>query len=188
MRRKIIYSPLCFLCLCIMLLNCNCNNSGSEKVATSDTIGEFASSAYTVTNGNVKTTISTDTAALGRLISLKYYHPRSVKFLYSFIDNSGTADRSVPGPSDYTLQAVLYFDSATFQSIVTDYMKPDWVSPHYTKEEFNFSWLDTTVKKELLQTDSSYHGHIDLFWNEPNNPNCHTWMLHNKLLLHQFSQ
>ncbi|GAB2813513.1 hypothetical protein [Ferruginibacter profundus] len=169
------------------IISCG-NNSGTAKINTPDSVGEFAASEYTVTNGNVSTTISTDTGKLARLISFKYYHPRSVKFLYSFIDNSGTAGRSVPGPSDYTLQAVLYFDAATFKNIVADYMKPDWVSPRYTKEEFNFSWLDTIVKKELLQTDSSYHGHTDLFWNEPNDPNCHVWMLHNKLLLHRFTQ
>ena len=87
------------------------------------------------------------TSKLSKIIDLVTYKPTQVKFKYVFIDNSGQNERlSVPGPSDSYLQAVLYFDTATYRQFKTKYFYADYVSPNYDRQNFNFDWLDTTTR------------------------------------------
>jgi hypothetical protein len=118
----------------------------------------------TVKDGNKSTTLSSDTSKLSKIIDLTTFKPTHVKFKYVFIDNSGQNKRlSVPGPSDSYLQAVLYFDPATYRNFKTKYFYADYVAPNYDKQDFNFEWLDPDTRRELLQFDTSYHGHPDFF-------------------------
>jgi len=118
----------------------------------------------TVKDGNKSTTLSSDTSKLSKIVDLTIFKPTHVKFKYVFIGNSGQNERlSVPGPSDSYLQALLYFDTATYRQLKTKYFYADYVSPNYNKQDFNFEWLDTNTRKELLQSDTSYHGHSDFF-------------------------
>ncbi|MEZ0607576.1 hypothetical protein ACAW74_03620 [Fibrella sp. WM1] len=136
----------------------------------------------TVKEGNKSTTLSTDTGKLSKIIDLVTYKPTHVKFKYIFIDNSGQNERlSIPGPSDSYLQAVLYFDTVTYRQFKTKYFNADYVSPNYDKQDFNFEWLDTTIRKELLQSDTSYHGHPDFFLGL--GVKGKLWLLNNKVLL-----
>ena len=175
-----------FLAATMLLIACRSNNS--NPVAT----GADSSSVKTNTfdtsfqSGNTSILFSSDSSKLGRLLSFKYYKPVSVKFKYSFIDNSGSNNRiDVPGPSDNKLEAIMYFDSASFNSLMAEYKRADWPDPMYRKEEFNFNWLDAATKKELLQSDTIPHGYIDLFWTDPNDSRCHTWILNRKILLYR---
>ncbi len=136
--------------------------------------------ADTVVNGNQSVTISTDTAKLARLINISIFKPDSARFMYSFFDNSGQNQRiSVPGPSDSYVEAILYFDSASFAQLNEKYLMGDYPIQQSAKQDFNFDWLDTEVKNELLNSDTNYHGHPDLFFGGNNK----IWLLNNKLLL-----
>ena len=132
--------------------------------------------------GNKSTTLSTDTVKLSKLIDIATFKPTHTKFKYTFIDNSAQNERlSVPGPSDSYLQAVLYFDTTTFKQLKTKYFNVDYPSPNYNMNEFNFEWLDTDIRNELLQTDTNYHGHPDYFLGLGINGKL--WFLSNKVLL-----
>ncbi|MEO8405931.1 MAG: hypothetical protein ABI480_15095 [Chitinophagaceae bacterium] len=132
------------------------------------------------TQGNVSTTISTDIAKLAKLTNLKEFKPTHVKFKYIFIDNSGKNERlTVPGPSDSNLEAVLYFDEATFEKMRIKYFNTDYVSPGFDKNSFNFDWLDKKIKEEFLKNDINYHGDPDYVFGG----SCKLWLLNDKLLL-----
>ncbi|WP_313997520.1 hypothetical protein [Xanthocytophaga flava] len=131
---------------------------------------------------NVQTTLDTTKAKLAKLINLSVFKPTHVKYHYTFIDNSGQNERlSVPGPSDSYLQAVLYFDTVTFDSLQKRYHTIEYTSPGYTFQEFDFDWLDATAKEELHKSDTSYHGHRDYFFGL--GPTGKLWFLNNKVLL-----
>lgn len=138
--------------------------------------------AGTTTVGNKTETISTDTAKLSKLINLSTFKPMQVKFKYTHYDNSGKNERlGVPGPSDGFLEAVLYFDSATFMALKRNYNNIDYKTPDYDKEDFNFTWLDKEVKQELAAAGSGYHGQPDYFFTTGQSGKL--WLLHNKVLL-----
>ena len=135
-----------------------------------------------VKEGNTSITLLSDTAQLSKLIDMSTYRPTHVQFQYTSIDNSGKNERlTVPGPSDSYLQAVLYFDAATFRKFQAIYFNVDYLSPNYNKQEFNFNWLDSATRKELLQSDTNYHGHPDYFLGSGQKGKL--WFLHNKVLL-----
>jgi hypothetical protein len=135
---------------------------------------------YTIINGNQYITISTDTAVLSKLINIQLLKPDSVRFKYIFFNNSGQDQRlSIPGPSDSYLQAILYFDAATFEKAKGKYTTAGYSQQQSIIQDFNFDWLENDVKEELLQSDSNYHGHPDWFFGGNNK----IWLLHNKLLL-----
>jgi hypothetical protein len=132
--------------------------------------------------GNISTTISSDTSKLSKLINIDAFRPTQVKFKYIFIDNSGQNERlSVPGPSDNYLEAVLYFDTTTFKALRTKYFDADYLSSNFDKLSFNFEWLDNDIKKELMKSDTNYHGHPDFFLGLGHSGKL--WFLDNKLLL-----
>ena len=136
----------------------------------------------TVKDGNKSTTLSTDTSILSKIIDISTSKPIHAKFKYTFIDNLGGNERiSVPGPSDSYLQAVLYFDTTTFNQVKKRYFNMDYLSPKYDRQEFNFDWLDTDIRKELLESDTSYHGHPDYFLGL--GAQGRLWLLDNKVLL-----
>ena len=146
----------------------------------------------TIKNGNVSTTISTDTSKLGQLLDIKTYKPTSVKFKYVFTDNSGQNERlTVPRPSDSYLEAILLFDTLTFKKLEN---AKAMNLPNFDKQDFNFDWLDKEVSNELLSyPDLNYHGHCTCI-----SPNCDVtlfnvgqrggaWFLKNKVLIKKSS-
>jgi hypothetical protein len=158
----------CILILTFVLISCG----QPEQAPDSDSIKE----------GNKSTTISTDTSELSRLINISVFKPVRVKFKYVLFDNSGKNERlTVPGPSDSYLEAALYFDSTTFSQLSTQYFNVDYPSPGFYRQTFDFDWLEPELRKELMQSDTSYHGHPDLFFGT--GVRGKLWLLHNKLLL-----
>lgn len=134
----------------------------------------------TTKKGNISTTVSSSVEKLGKLIDLKKYKPTEVIYKHTVIDNSGKEDRiSVPGPSDYSLQAVLYFDSATFESMLDVTRKADYEMTNYTSENFRFDFIPETVIDELNKSSKHYHGNRDLFFGSGGK----IWLLDKKLLL-----
>ena len=132
--------------------------------------------------GNISTTISADTSKLSKIIKIDVFKPTQAKFKYIFMDNSGQNERlSVPGPSDNYLEAVLYFETTTFNALKTKYFKAEYPSPNFDKQSFNFEWLDNDIKNELMKSDTNYHGHPDFFLGLGQSGKL--WLLDNKLLL-----
>jgi hypothetical protein len=113
-----------------------------------------ATDPETIKEGNKSTTISTNTAKLGKIIDLRKYKPAKVKFKYVFIDNSGENERiTVPGPSDGYLEAVLYFDKTTLIKLQADYALLSVNFIQAKKEKYNFNWLDQDIQKELQNAE-----------------------------------
>lgn len=127
--------------------------------------------------GNVSVTTSTDTARLGRLLNVRRLHPRRVQYRYTFIDNAGGL---VPGPSDYRLEAVLWFDSLTFRHLRGFYKSTDYPSPHLRQEQFDFPWLPPAVRTELRASRPDYAGDPDFVFDSQGGE---VWFLRDKLLL-----
>jgi hypothetical protein len=160
--------------LLIVLFCCFC--STEEKKTPPDTIVE----------GNTSVTFSEDTALLARIINMQQHKPLRVKFKYSFVGNSGGNERiTVPGPSDSYLEAVLYFDAPSFLKLTRFVDYSGYVSsgteamPYFNKDDFKFEWLDENIKKELMASDTSYHGNADKCFGT----NGKLWLLDNKVLL-----
>lgn len=168
------------------MISCSQNQDSSKKDNSGDNQkSTVVSKDSVVKDGNITTTFSTDIDKLGLLLDFKTYKPTKVKFRYVFIDNSGQDQRiSIPGPSDYSLQALLYFDSMTFEKLL-DYDRDTIYSPpNFDKEEFEFDWLDKEVKKELSGSKENYHGHPDFFFGTTNSK---VWYLDRKILLSKWT-
>lgn len=105
--------------------------------------------------------ISENINQLEKILDFSIYRPEKVKYKYIFMDNSGKNQRlTVPGPSDYYLEALLEFDSITFNKM-NDFEREE---QFHNKEEFNFEWLSKSLKKELNNSPSNYKGHPDFFF------------------------
>lgn len=136
----------------------------------------------TASPSNVSSTISSDVNKLGKLLDFGKHKPAAVKFKYTVIDNSGNNKRvSVPGPSDYSLEALLYFDTLTFQKFIGFDRTADFPPPGYNKEAFKFDWLDKQIVTELDSSDADYTGHPDLHFGTTIGK-C--WYLQNKILIY----
>ena len=177
-----IATNIIFLFLFVVLISCRQQNhkeneSNTTKVSANGSTQIDSNSQV----GNINTTISTDIGKLGRLLDFTIYKPTKVKFKYIYADNSGESQRlTVPGPSDYYLQALLYFDSLTFAKFRDFDKNADYPSPDYNRQTFMFEWLDEEVKNELSQTDTNYHGHPDFFFKTTNSK---LWYLDKKILI-----
>lgn len=141
----------------------------------------------TIKQDNVSTTISTDTSKLGKLIDLKNYKPTQVKYKYVFMDNSGQDKRlSVPGPSDSYLEAVLYFDNATFNQLLEDNRKLSTISTG-RKEDYQFDWLSNDIRMELDKVDSLRYDCPPPFFTSDGLTRGGYFMLDNKILLRLYT-
>ncbi len=130
-------------------------------------------------------TQSTEVNELGKFLDFTQFKPTDVSFRYTYYDNSGQNDRSVPGPSDHYMQALMFFDSLTFKNILLNAQveSSNHPIPNYQKEEFNFDWLDREIKNELMRSDTSYHGHHDLYFGSGGQ----LWLMDKKILLYDGS-
>jgi hypothetical protein len=165
---------LAFLLTSSLLFACDRQaNKNSEKAGENEEV---------VKSKNVTETISTDIDKLGKLLDFSTYKPTSVKFKYTYIDNSGPNKRiSVPGPSDYSLEALLYFDTVTMEKFYEFDRNTEYDAPNFKKEEFNFDWLPNDIREELLNSNPNYHGHPDFFFGTGDNGK--SWYLENKILI-----
>lgn len=164
----------------------SCVQMQDEK--ESKTTPEFTSINSTekdmvIKNGNITTTISTDIDKLGQFLDLETYKPTKIKFKYTFIDNSGQNQRhSIPGPSDYSLQALLYFDSLTFEKFLDFDRNTNYSSPNFKKDEFKFDWLDNENLEELNKSKENYHENTNFFFGTTN---LNAWYLDKKILVYK---
>jgi len=156
-----------FLVFIVTLLLFSCKEDGEKKRSQ-------------ISSKDGTTIIHTDTASLSKFIDITTYKPTQVKFKLIFADTREKDDSSIAHePSENSLQALLYFDSITFNKLRENYFYIDYTSPNYTKSDFNFTWLEKDIREELLKSDTNYYGHPDFFLGK----NGKLWLLHNKILL-----
>lgn len=125
--------------------------------------------------------LSNSVADLDRHLDFSAYHPSAVKFEYTFTDNS---KGPLTGPSDSTLEAVLYFDPETFRKLADEYKNVDYTAPGMRASDFNFKWLDKELQDELAKSPPGYTGHPDVFFTKSNT--AVLWLLDNKVLLRHY--
>ena len=89
------------------------------------------------------------------------------------------------GPSDYKLEAVLYYDEATFIKLRDEYANTVHTTQDKSSKYFNFIWLPKAVKNELAKSPKAYTGHPGVILSS--NPNCTLWFLKNKVLVYYFT-
>ncbi len=128
-------------------------------------------------NGNMLETISSDIALLEKNLDFSLYKPSSVVYKKVEVDSTGTSGN---GDNIY-IEALLIFDEVTFHKLTEQYKSTELSPVNFTREEFNFDWLDETTRKELTATDPAYHGHPDFFFGTGHNG--HLWLLNKKILL-----
>jgi hypothetical protein len=136
---------------------------------------------------NITEITSTDIEKLSEILDFGTHKPIKVEFKYVFIDNSGQNDRlSVPGPSDYYLEAILYFNDQTFRAMNAFELNLEWKQQHHNKQEFNFDWLPKHIIEELGNHNiENYKGHPDFFFGT--GVNGKAWYLENKILLQEYT-
>lgn len=112
--------------------------------------------------------ISEDKETLGKLIDLKKYPPYSVVFQWN--------GRNVDG-----LEAILYYDEQHYGDILNTYMEAGFPRGNYSKEQFNFPWLDSARYAELQYSKPDYVGNPDIFLGTGGRGML--WFLDKKILL-----
>lgn len=140
-----------------------------------------SSEKETQTSYVVKSDESSDVSKLGKLINLEKFRPKKVTFHHTYIETINGYGSDAEPKDDY-LQAVLYFDSLTFQKMLEMARNADYPSSKYSKTKFAFPWLDRGLSNELQSSASTYHGHPDLFFGTENGE---LWFLDKKILFYR---
>lgn len=91
---------------------------------------------------------SENISELSMHINLKRYKPLKVKWIY--YRQGGPSNSRVPGPSDYKLEAVLFFDKTTIKELKENYslLSVSLLSPPINGQ-YKFEWLDQNIIKKL---------------------------------------
>ena len=106
-------------------------------------------------NNNKSTPISCDKKKLGKLINLKKFDPIKVKFKHINLHNLAKKSRfSVFIPSGSYLEAILYFDSETYNKLLNSALLISQISTNH-KSDYQFDWLDRKTKIEIEKIDST---------------------------------
>lgn len=155
----------CILLAILSLSSCELFNSEEEKAP------------YYV----VKTDESKDINKLGKLINLEKFRPKKVEFQHIYIETVN-GNGSAEEPKDDYLQAVLYFDSQTFEKMRDLTRMADYSFRKYSKKTFDFPWLSDELSDELENSDSLYHGHPDLFFESDGGK---LWLMNKKVLFYR---
>ncbi len=124
---------------------------------------------------------SSDVSKLEKLINLEQFRPKKATFHHTYIETIN-GDGSDAEPKDDYLQAVLYFDSLTFQKMLEVARNADYPASKHSKTKFAFPWLDRALSNELESSASTYYGHPDLFFGTENGE---LWFLDKKILFYR---
>lgn len=166
-----------YILLFVFLASCQ-QNSNTSQVNKTEALGDSV-----IQNKNVKTIFSTNINQLDKLLDFSTFKPVKVKYKYTFINNSGSEKRiAVPGPSDAYLEAVLYFDNKTFNQLLKEYTLVSTITTG-KKHDYEFDWLDSNIKTELANIDSSQNDHTSFIFLKNNLPNSGCFLLNDKVLI-----
>ena len=145
---------LLIIILFLTIIGCSCSGSKPE-----------------VTHG-------TDIMKIDGFLNFDQYKPEQVEY-----ELSKTGDGRL-GPSDYTLEAMLDFDAATFAKLRSEYSSMDYPTQNSQLSTFDFKWLPKKLKEEIKQTDVSNIAPGSIF---TTNPNCSILFLNNKVLVYYWT-
>lgn len=112
--------------------------------------------------------ISEDKRTLGRLIDLETYPPYSAVFQWNGLNMDG-------------LEAILYYDEKVYGAILNAYMEAGFPRGTFSKEQFDFPWLDSARHAELQFSKPDYTGNPDIFLGTGGKGML--WFLDKKILL-----
>jgi hypothetical protein len=122
--------PACFLCMC------TCNNPQQLKSVKEEIV------------------ISDDKKKLEKIIDFSTMNPAKVQFVYAPMGKQDDRDL-IPGPTDYKLEAVLYFKQDS--RVNRQGCSPVEQNP-FSRDDFNFSWLSEETKNELKEMSVDARG------------------------------
>ncbi|HNY29977.1 MAG TPA: hypothetical protein PKO15_03735 [Fibrobacteria bacterium] len=89
--------------------------------------------------------IHTDLPRLGRILKWDSLAPRSATYRISIL---GSPSSRAPGPTDWSLEALLRYDSATLRKLL-DVQGSDSMTDSVTSGVVAWSWLDTVDNRTL---------------------------------------
>ena len=112
-------------------------------------------------------------------LNFKNYKPIAVEYELTRLGDGNL------GPSDLSLEAVLYYDATTFTKLRETYNKIGHTAPENSSKDFNFKWLPKAVKDELVKSPKNAVGYSGVALSS--NPNCTLWFLDNKVLVYYFT-
>jgi len=98
-------------------------------------------------------TVSHNKEILKQIIDIKTYKPKKISFKYNTIDYSVERGTISIGNNKFYLEALLYFNTETFDKIKNILKNKDTYQFNTPKDEFNFDWLPKEIKNELLNTN-----------------------------------
>ncbi|MES2487660.1 MAG: hypothetical protein V4581_17145 [Bacteroidota bacterium] len=133
---------------------------------------------YSCDNGTA--THGTNPQNINGFIDLTTFKPTAVEY------NLDRSNEGRMGPSDYTVEAVLYYDAATFARFREQYGKDVANDAQITKSTFNYKWLPKAVKDELAASPEAYVYRTEPFTRHGNHY-CFVWFLNNKVLVYYFT-
>lgn len=101
--------------------------------------------------------ISTGINDLKTIIDLDDYEPTAVKWKYWRVGSDNNSRLSVPGSSDYAMQAMLTFDQQTIDKIKTNYSLLSVDLKQLDKDVFKFDWLPADIIMAVNNYDSTQY-------------------------------
>lgn len=96
---------------------------------------------------STKDSIHVDTARLGRILHWDSLAPGSAAYR---IVVHGTGSDRVPGPTDWSIEAILRYDTVTFSKLIQR-LGADSPSDSVKTGELVWSWLDSSDKARLSE-------------------------------------
>lgn len=94
-------------------------------------------------------TVSADVETLGKYINLP---SRPIKVFWQTVDI--TKPSSVPGPTDWSLIAVLTFNEQDLDSILRGSVRSQQMNRPYIQEKFVLAWFPLELKKSLASSET----------------------------------
>ncbi len=122
--------------------------------------------------------IPQDSAIAAHLLDLQTYKPLNVIAKY---DGPNVALLKKDSTQKYKLEALLYYDEYNVGEILSKFMDADFPKANYSKEDFEFNWLDDDLKMEIESGDPKYTGSPDIFLGT--NGKAKIWFVGRKVLV-----
>ena len=125
---------------------------------------------------------SSNIAELEKLLNLESFRPSKVEYRLAVLQDSVVNELdTVTIPRAAHLEALLYFDSTTFDQLIEKYRNLDYNQLQFQKEEFKFPWLNERIKNELQNSKADEWSETDFFFGTGEKGRI--WFLEDKLLL-----
>lgn len=122
--------------------------------------------------------IPTDSAIAVQLLDLQTFKPLNVIAKY---DGPDVALVKRDSTQKYKLEALLFYDEHDVGSILEKYMEAGFPKANFSQNDFEFSWMDDDLKKDIDSGDPKYTGSPDIFLGT--NGKAKIWFVGRKVLV-----